>query len=510
MFRTTLAMLLWPMLVLATDGLYAQGNNRREWTPLLSPMHRINPGFSINSRFDETKPMLSSDGKILYFARKHHPDNSGGSVDPQDIYSSSTSDGIHWSPAKNSGRAVNTARADNLCGIISENELIFYVPAGRNHGKFVVRDVRDENASKIIGPEVANESAYLEAAFSYDLQVVLFTAKSRNNVAYDKEQDERDIYYSTRTMDGWTEPRNLGAVINSSADEFSPFLAADGRTLYFASSGRGGFGGADVFVSRRTGNEWDEWSAPENLGPEINSKRFDGYFTLSPASRIAYMVSNSNALGKSDIIAIAVPEKYLPATSTPWNFTVTDIDSNRPAPTRITISDANENSIAEGVTDHQGKVTLFLPRRAGLRISVRSAHFVPFQGTLPDSGPSSFHVALHPVPALDPALSHVLFERGTAAMLPTSRSVLDTVVTILQNSPHKQVELLGHTDDMGTFNALKNLSMKRVDAVRDYLVAHGISPRRVSGKAFAGLKPAIENTNEESRRKNRRVELVLR
>lgn len=506
------AALLTSLLLLATAGLYAQGDARKS-ADFPRSIHRINPGFHINSRFDETKPMLSVDGKTLFFARKHHPQNTGGNIDPQDIFFSTTKDGIHWSEARNSGPAMNTPRADNLCGIIDENRLIFFKPAGKHQGRFVIRESNAGHShEKLIGPEIINESAYLEAAFSYDGQVVVYTAKTKSNVGYGKDEDERDIYYSVRTLSGWTAPRNLGRVVNTPGDEFSPFLAADGRTLYFASTGHEGFGAADIFVSRRLGDGWGEWSVPENLGPGINTPRFDGYLTLSPSSRIAYMVSTSNSVGKSDIIAVVLAEEHQPSPLLSFNFTTIAANTSAPVRAEIVIANPQGKVIAQGITASDGRVSMFLPRThpQSFHATFRSPGYSALDTILADSS-TNFHAALQSLPTtLHSEIDNILFEKGSAQISRASFSALDSLVLSLKKYPHIAVELRGHTDNVGTLTALKNLSVRRVDAVRRYLLSKGVDPRRISGKAFGGLKPAFENTIEESRRKNRRVELILR
>lgn len=510
MSLSKIATLLTPLLFLATAGLYAQGDDRRDALEFPRLITRINPGFQINSRFDETRPMLSEDGKTLFFARKHHPENCGGNVDPQDIFFSTTKDGIHWSEARNSGPSINTPRADNLCGIIDDSHLIFFQPSGKHQGRFIIRGGDDSRRDEeFIGPAIINESAYLEAAFSYDKQVVLYTAKTKSNIAYRKEEDERDIYFSVRTLSGWSVPRNLGQVVNTPGDEFSPFLAADGRTLYFASTGHVGYGAADVFVSRRIGESWEKWSTPENLGPRINSPRFDGYLTLSPSSGLAYMVSNANSVGRSDIIAIVLPKEHQPERHVACHFTTVDSRTLRGISAEIIITDTEGKKIAGAVTNDDGEVSIFVPGKDGLRASVRSVNYHAYERTLPDSI-RNFTMVMQPLQQLVSAdFGNILFEKGTTQIVPSSFAALDSLVSFLISHPRKTVELRGHTDNVGTLTALKNLSLRRVETVRLYLVSNGIDPGRISQKAFGGLRPAFENSSEESRGKNRRVELIL-
>src|SRR5690606_6072634 len=130
---------------------------------------------------------------------------------------------------------------------------------------------------------------------------------------YQPDVDERDIYVSFKKKNNkWTKPVNLGPKLNSPGDEYTPFLAADGRTLYFATNGRPGYGGVDIFMSKRRSNSWTDWTEPINMGPEINTPLFDAYYTLPASGKYAYMVSYINGFGDADIVRIKVPEVMKP------------------------------------------------------------------------------------------------------------------------------------------------------------------------------------------------------
>lgn len=102
---------------------------------------------------------------------------------------------------------------------------------------------------------------------------------------------EEDLFISLKEENGqWTNPENLGATVNSKGFEISPFLSDDGKTLFFASDGHSGYGGSDIFMSRRLYDSWVIWSKPINLGKDINSKGFDAYLRLHE-DKEAYFVS---------------------------------------------------------------------------------------------------------------------------------------------------------------------------------------------------------------------------
>lgn len=277
---------------------------------------RVSIGQSVNSSLDEVNPILSPDGATLFFARKNSEENVGGRFDPQDIWISAFDSVEGWRTPINAGRQINTEGADNLTAISPDNKTLYFYAAKGEAGKFKYRTKTHKgwSAARDLGVQVTNESRFLESCMSEDGKVILFTAKTPDNVRYQKQGDERDIYICYQISPGvWSHPINAGKTINTSGDEFSPFLASDGRTLYFASNGHEGFGNADIFVSRRIGTGWTNWTEPENLGPPFNTPSFDAYFRLKSDEKTALFVSHLTS-GKGDIFEAKVPARFSTAS----------------------------------------------------------------------------------------------------------------------------------------------------------------------------------------------------
>jgi hypothetical protein len=497
-----------------THPLCAQGDGvaSHSFELFSNPVHKLNPGLNINSRFDETKPIISPDGKRLYFARKHSSTNMGGISDPQDIYFSETTDGIHWTAAQNAGSSINTNNADNLCGVIDNSRFVFYVMGGKNKGRFVVRGnhIGINSPAETIGPVVLNESGYLEGFFSADGQTILYTAKTRNNLHYRKDADERDIYISRKESGGWSIPVNIGPQINSTGDEFSPFLSADGRTIYFASDGRGGYGRADIFVSRRVGSGWHDWTPPENLGPDINSEKFDGYFSVGLNSGTAYIVSRSSSIGKTDIITVTLPEKFRPASVIDYRFRIEDLRTGKPIAAKIRIYQ-NGNLATEGIAECDGTALLMAGIADVSRVQVCAEGYDWFEESIaPDNGDPRIIRLSQTSRMQEWKCGNILFEKGNSNLLAESSVVLDSLVTLLRSNPAMEIQLRGHTDNSGTFPALKRLSEKRVAVISSYLQNKGIRRQRISGMGLGSSQPVSANDTEENKKKNRRVEILLK
>src|SRR5579859_8137217 len=153
----------------------------------------------------------------------------------------------------------------------------------------------------------------MESSLSADGKVLLVTLKTPGNLFYQGKIDEKDVYVSLQNKGGsWSDFINLGPNVNSAGDETSPFLSPDGRTLYFSTTGRPGFGGSDIFMSKRLGDDWITWSEPVNLGPSINTSEFDAYYTVPASGDYAYMVSRRNSIGETDIVRLKLPQAIKP------------------------------------------------------------------------------------------------------------------------------------------------------------------------------------------------------
>ena len=140
----------------------------------------------------------------------------------------------------------------------------------------------------------------------YDLQPfvwrdkVMFLTSNR-----DGNHKNYDLFVSENQNGTWSNPINIGEVINTPYDEQSPFLSPDGKYLYFASFGHNSYGGNDIFVATRIGNSWTQWSKPVNMGPIINSVKDDRYFVIAPDCKTAYICSNRvGGMGQEDIYTI--------------------------------------------------------------------------------------------------------------------------------------------------------------------------------------------------------------
>ncbi len=271
-----------------------------------------NLGPLVNSTFDELSPIVSPDGKTLFITR--YPDNNNGK---NNIWFSTLQKDGSWSKAQNIGVPLNvvgsstsvesitpdgnTILLSNLyryfdgsvtgggCSISWRQRGGWAFPKGQTIEKF-------ENNNQYVSYYLSNSGKYLLMA-----------------IEKKKGYGEKDIYVSFKESENtWSKPLNLGNVVNTKGDEFGQFLAADDKTLYFVSDGHPGYGDADIWMTRRLDETWENWSKPVNLGDKINTPKFDAYFSIDAAGEYAYFSSSNNSYGKSDIFRIKMPQEAKP------------------------------------------------------------------------------------------------------------------------------------------------------------------------------------------------------
>jgi outer membrane protein OmpA-like peptidoglycan-associated protein len=335
-----------------------------------------------------------------------------------------------------------------------------------------------------------------------------------------------DIYVSLKKNDRWTEPINLGSSINTPMQEWTPSLSADGKTLYFASNGRQGYGGFDIYASTRLDDSWTAWTTPVNMEQPLNSSDRELFYRPTIGMNLFTTTRNSDGYGdiralvdssqqkKTDTVKIL--EIHYGANSrgnksVVVSGKVVNSKTNTGIDAKILFK---SDSTYEATSSSDGRFQLTIPATKIYNIEVLSANFVNLSDRLDihtfELKTLEMNFKLQPIEVGAVVnLKNILFYMGTTSLLEESYPELNVIVQFLKNNPKVEIELNGHTDNRG--DAKKNLilSQQRVEKVKSYLVSKGISSRRIKGKGFGGTKPIATNDTEEARRLNRRVEFVI-
>ncbi len=231
---------------------------------------------SINSNHEEISPLLSPDGKTLYFVRVFDPQNKGGKGAGMDIWISSKEGVENWLHASNKIKWNNKLN-NAVVGIRNGGKVVYLLNSYANKsGIAFSKNINGEwTTPEVILMPGIEKLNFVGFYMNPTFDILLISMVKEDS--FGKE----DLYVSLKdSLDQWSAPLNLGSTINTEGFETAPFLSADGAKLYFTSDGHKGLGDADIFVSERLYGKWTIWGRPRNLGNKINSDKFDSYFSI--------------------------------------------------------------------------------------------------------------------------------------------------------------------------------------------------------------------------------------
>jgi hypothetical protein len=260
---------------------------------------------NVNSECDDVMPLLSPDGRWLYFARSLCDLNKGGRFTGADVWMSRYDPTIlGWGRASN-GNGLNDQGNSAVVGVHESGERIYLLKttaSKRPDGVYAsTRQNESWSRPRLMAVDGLEPDEYLGAYVSPDQMVMIISMNGPDS------RGKEDLYFSLKNERGeWTKPKNIGSTINSAGFEMSPFLSTNKRRLYFTSSGHAGMGNGDIFYCDRLYDSWEIWSAPKNLGDKVNSKSFEAYFSIYGDS-VAYF--SSNRFQSMDIFKVSVSER---------------------------------------------------------------------------------------------------------------------------------------------------------------------------------------------------------
>lgn len=489
-------------------------------------IEKENLGKAINSPGQEVAPVIAPDGRTLYFTRGNHKGNTG-SPDKQDIWISTLQAGAPgkppvWSEATNIGSPINNAGDNAISGISPDGRTIYLINVYGPDGGLSYGLSKSQKTKagwsfpiecKMADSRNLHKDDKLEFSVSPDGKVIVLAMQKKDALG------DRDLYVTFRNDNlTWSAPKHMGPVINSADSECSPFLAADGRTMYFTSDGHPGFGNGDVFVTRRLDETWTAWSEPENLGQAINTPEWDGFFTIPASGDYAYLSSRANSLGQEDIFRLKLFPSIKPDPVAIISGQVLDAQSRKPVSSEVVSGLFREKDKEVSRVEYDpetGEYKMILPTQNTYNLTATKEGYFPAMEVLDLSKDKRFrdirrNLYLIPIqPGQKIVMREVLFEQGKFDLLTGADTELDKVVSMLNQYPEMELLVEGHTDNQGEWEPNMKLSEDRVEVVKCYLEEKGIAYTRVQTKAWGPSKPIASNETEEKRKQNRRVEFTI-
>ncbi len=533
------------------------------WTlPAQQGIEKLGP--SINSdAYDEISPVISRDGQILYFTRvgsadfnrtliqeeidlsKTETDSTylvvlkeiysqiaGRRIESpvsasinQDIWIAESRDQL-FDQVYHPGFPINNALPNSVCSLSpDENRMIVINQFGRDGSLYKGFSVIER---QVDGAFAFPEPIHIRDHYSNSPEVNLCMTRDGDvillSVNRNDGRGDNDLYVCFRVKNNlWSEPLNLGSVINTPFREITPFITDDKTTLFFASNRPGGPGGMDIYMSRRLDFSWTQWSAPELLNPPINSIFDDSNPVLMDPYTRLYLTSRRD--GTSDIFVADFAGKSpdfrpeIPFLSPPMVFRGRMINSltGEAVASNLTYGPSRMKKHENTFKSPDGLFEISIDKKEKYRLTPYKEGFAS-KGLLIDIPLlDQFDNRIYDIDFLmfplekeqKIELKNIYFEKGTPVVSPSSFESLDGLAALLNQNPGMQIRIEGHTDSVGKFYELLDLSRNRSNAIKKYLVGKGIMSGRVSTAGYGGTRPIAPNDTEENRAQNRRVEVIV-
>ncbi len=472
-------------------------------------------------------PVLTADEQTLVFTVLK-PEGD------EDLFTSSFT-GEGWAPPVSLSDAINTRDNEGTPTLSADGRtLVFTACQGRKgYGScdlYITHKTGDDWAApENLGPVINTHYWESQPSLSADGRRLYFVSDRPGGVG------RRDIWRSDLDAAGqWQSPVNLGKPVNTPSNEASPFIHANGQSLFFASEGHVGLGGYDLFVTSpdrpnearpsasqltATDSSVTRWLTPLNLGYPINNADDQAALFVAANGTKAYYSYEEQKEGvsqKSRLYMFDLPES-LRDRVTPVSYlkgVIADAKTKKPLPATVELIDLKTNQIVTRVTaDAQtGQYTAVLPSGGEYALYVSTPGYLfkslSFDFTQKSKGDKlALSVPLEPIGATGrETLNNLFFESNRYDLVGKSRTELERLATFLQQNPTVSIEITGHTDDRGDAAANLVLSQKRAQSVVAYLTKAGITPARIRATGYGKTRPLVPNTTEENRQQNRRIE----
>jgi outer membrane protein OmpA-like peptidoglycan-associated protein/Tol biopolymer transport system component len=474
-------------------------------------------GSSINTTDDEYWPSITADGQTIMFTRQpaqSHISTPFGQVQ-EDFYISYLS-GTEWQKAINAGYPLNTKQNEGAQTLSSNGNYMFFTACDRPGGMgscdiyfSSFSDGKWSEPSNLRSP-VNSPSWETQPSISADGKVLFFSSSRKGGFG------GKDIWYSTlNDKNLWNNPVNPGKNVNTVGDEMSPFIHFDGKTLYFASDGRPGMGGFDIYMT--TMNSDSTWSEPRNLGYPINTYNDEMGLVIESNGKKAYFSSTRDKSNGKDIFCFDLYESARPNPVSYLKGKVFDKETGKLLKADYELINLSTNNVSiKSTTDGSGNFLVCLPSGYNYGINVNKSGYLFYSENFVLEGehtvvePYIKRISLSPIKVGEVIqLTNVFYEVDSWELKKESTLELATLINLLLDNKDLIIEIGGHTDSTGTAEYNLSLSEKRALSVVNYLMSKGISSTRLKYKGYGNTLPISDNVSSDGRRLNRRTEAKI-
>jgi outer membrane protein OmpA-like peptidoglycan-associated protein/tetratricopeptide (TPR) repeat protein len=479
--------------------------------------HKISE--NINIKYNDAAASLSADGKTLFL---YYEEGAG------DIYTSTFGNGV-WSTPEPLNRNINTPLFwETSASVTADGKRLFFTsnrPGGQGELDIYVSELDAKgNWGKAVnlGPTV-NTPFHEDSPFIHHDGVTLFFSSDGHPT-----MGSNDIFKSEFKGGKWTKPVNLGYPINSIEYDGFFTLSADKKTGYYSALREDGLGSADIYQIRFLDPPKAEEPAPAVVTPVVTASIEPQIVSTPLLTPSPVPVEIPQELPKPDTIAQAKKtEDFVDPIIqlhkdmkivTVLKGKVIDETSASPLAAVITLVDnTNQHVIAKINSNPQtGDFELVIPHGGNYGVATEKAGYlfnsinfnVPQFAEYQEIDTHILMVKAEVGSKI--VLKNIFFDVGKTDLKGESIAELEKIKELLSTSSHLKVQINGHTDNTGNATTNMSLSLKRSEAVIQYLIAHGVDATRLQAKGFGSERPLVSNDDETGGREiNRRTEIEI-
>ncbi|MBS1652803.1 MAG: PD40 domain-containing protein [Bacteroidetes bacterium] len=479
-----------------------------------------NLGSDINGKEGDYFPSITADESMLLFTSRRSGSTGGLGSDGQydeDLWYCTKNDSGKWNSPKNFGPPVNTKNNNGIASFTGDGQYVVCGRCGESDGYGscdiygAVLHGNTWEEPKNLGSNINSKEWDAQVSISADGKTLVFCSSRSGGYG------DEDIWMARKGADDkWLQPKNLGSTINTSGNEYSPYLHPDGKTLYFSSNNLSPrIGGVDIY--KTTMKDDGTFTTPENLGYPINSEKDDKYFVLSPSGLKGYFASNRDGgYGKDDIYEIIYPQEMKSKLTTLVGY-VLDDETKQPVEATITIDDLDSAKAVGAYISNSatGKFVVILAPGHNYALTVSKKGYLFYSENFNIHPDNAFKEVKKEVllqklkEGKKIVLNNIFFETAKSTLSETSNLEIQKVYELMLQNPKLKVEISGHTDNVGNDQVNTKLSHDRASVVVQMLINKGIAANRMVAKGYGKNQPYGPNDTEEQRALNRRTEFKI-
>lgn len=472
------------------------------------PYEPKNLGANINTANQEYLPTVTADDSTLIFTRRSTQ---------EDFYVSNRIDESTWTKAVSLSNIINTTGNEGAQCISPDGQYLYFAGCGRADGLgkcdiyFSKLEGNAWSKPQNIGAPINSPYWESQPSISPDGKTLYFVSDRKGGYG------SYDIYLSRYLGNGkWSNPVNLGPNINTDGSELSPFIHSDNQTLYFSSDGWPGFGEHDIFYAKKLSNKM--FDKAKNIGYPINTSQEESSLFISNDGKKAMFASATlNGFGGIDLYSFELYEEARPNKVTFVKGTVFDRNTQRKLSSSVEIIDVSSGDTVALTSSNEatGQFLASIPvgKTYAFNVYKEGYLFYSDQFVLKNSKtvtPYYLPVGLSPISVGEKiALRNIFYETNSYTLQNESKYEIIKLRDLMKSNPTVRIEISGHTDNVGNDAANQTLSTNRAKSVYDQLIKMGIASSRLVYKGYGKTQPIDVNTTEQGRAKNRRTEIKI-